>query len=555
MICCVPLAATYVISPVLAQEVGTLPVGTPGGLPPITRVETGPNREFRVNGQPFLPIMGWLQGPSSFPKLKAVGVNTITGYHWNTARNIGAGDTKTAAEYGALARRAGLYFISPYMKEHGEAMATLKASDYLLAWIHGDEPDLPHTVSDAEVKPDTALIVNSGAPLWKMLDGNGNSGAVLDPIQDAQFTIRLQQPVTVQSVAVWLPVSATQTVAKEVVFSGDGKEILKVSLENKKGQQRFELDKPATFRELSVKVLSTFAGETKYGLIGEIEAFDTAGNNLILAPPRREAQKTPAQSMSEYREIKAFDPTRPVLMTVTSFFVNDAVMHNWYSKEQSDSMYPAYFKAADVPGFDVYPIYGWNRPDKLYWVSQGMRELRVYEGGTKPVYAWIEVQAGTEFGDKANPVTGVEIRHEVYQAIINGATAIGYFTHQFKPKFTEFGVPEENQKALLAVNQQLQRLAGIILSADAKVQPKISIEDDLAAQLLAKSHNGSLTIFAQNMDMKRRAGQATISVDGLNAGTRIEVVDENRTLTAQQGQFTDNFAPLDTHIYQIKGVS
>ncbi|MDQ3814748.1 MAG: hypothetical protein M3347_12455 [Armatimonadota bacterium] len=549
-----PLASPCRAAPSDDAAPGALPpaIGAPGGLPPIERVAIGDHREFRVNGQPFLPIMGWLQGPTNFARLKAVGINTITGYHWTAANNAGAGNTKNAAEYGALARAAGLYFISPFMKQHPEAMQTLKASDNLLAWIHRDEPELPHTVSDAQVMPESALIINKGSPLWKMLDGNPFGAAVLDPLEGAQFTIKLKQPVTVTSLAVWVTAAPRLAVAKEVLFSSDGKEILKVSVENKKGRQKFDLAASATFSNLTVQVLAINPGEVKYGSIGEIEAFDAAGTNVLLAPPRKEPRQTPQETMADYREIKAFDPSRPVLMTVTSFFINDAVMHSWYTKERSDRLYPEYFKAADVPGFDVYPIYGWNRPEKLHWVSQGVRELRAYEGGRKPTYVWIEVQPGGEFGEKAQPVTGVEIRHEVYQAIINGATGIGYFTHQFKPKFSEFGVPGENQKALLEINQQLQRLAPVILGADAKAQPKIVLEGGLPAQLLTKQAAGSLTIFAQNMDMERRGGQATISVDGLPAGAIIEVVDENRTLTAEAGRFIDSFAPLAVHIYRLK---
>ena len=47
-----------------------------------------------------------------------------------------------------------------------------------------------------------------------------------------------------------------------------------------------------------------------------------------------------------------------------------------------------------------------------------------------------------------------------------------------------------------------------------------------------------------------REGKATVTVPGLKAGTSIEVVDENRSITAQDGNFTDDFAPLAEHIYR-----
>lgn len=538
----ISMSASTQLAPVVAAQ----------ELPPIREVSIGRQREFVVNSKPFLPIMGWLQGPQNLPKLKAVGINTVAGYWWEENKNEGAGGTKNASEYADLARKAGLYFIAPYMEQHPAAMKTLAGPGNLLAWIHGDEPDLPDTISEAEVVPAPGLAINNSTPLWKLLDGDKFSWSVLDPLDGAGFSIKLKQPATVRSLAVWLTVSPGLPVAKEIVFSSAGQEILRAPLENNKGQQKFDLPAPATFKELSVKILSSYPDKNKWGSISEIEAFDDQGRDVLLSTPRKVSRQTAEQVKAHYETIKAFDPMRPVLMTVSGFFINDDVMHNWWTKEQSDALYPALLQWADVPGFDIYPIYGWNRSDKLNWVSQGSQELSAYAGRRKPFYVWIETQAGGDFGDKAQPVSGVEIRNEVYQAIINGATAIGYFTHQFKPTFSEFGVPQENQKALLEINQQLQSLAPIILSADAKVQPKITIEGEVASQCLAKEYEGQLYLFAQNLDVGHKAGKATVAIDGLKAGTAVEVVDEKRTITAATNGFSDDFAPLAVHIYRLK---
>jgi hypothetical protein len=42
------------------------------------------------------------------------------------------------------------------------------------------------------------------------------------------------------------------------------------------------------------------------------------------------------------------------------------------------------------------------------------------------------------------------------------------------------------------------------------------------------------------------------NVHGLKAGTQVEVVDENRTIAAADGHFTDRFDPLAVHIYRMK---
>jgi hypothetical protein len=265
----------------------------------------------------------------------------------------------------------------------------------------------------------------------------------------------------------------------------------------------------------------------------------------------KEPRESAAEVMAKYKALKAFDPSRPMLMTVTDFFIHDKNFDNWWTREQQDKVYPEILKAADVVGFDVYPIYGWNQPAKIGWVSQGMRDLRAYAGKGKPLYQWIEVLPGGKFKDKAAPVTGVEIRNEVWQAIINGAVAIGYFTHRFEPEFSEFGVSEENQKAILEINRQITGLTAVLAAADAAAQPKIEIEGGLAAQCLAKDAEGSTVLFAQNYDGSGKSGKGTISVAGLKAGTKVEVVDEGRAITAESGKFSDDFARLAVHIYRL----
>ena len=517
--------------------------------PEIKNIKTGPNRELLVNGQPFFPIMGWLQNPENLPKLKAVGINTIAGYYWDATKKIGPGGTKNAAEYGALAQKAGLYFVSPYLKDQPEAMQQLRRSGNLLAWIHNDEPDLPLTVSDAEIVPGPGLIINGEAPLWKIFDGKPGTSAVLDPMAGAQVTIKLKKPVTVRQLSVWVDISPKIAVAKEVIFESSGKEFCRATLKEEKGEQKLELPARITFQELTFKVLSTYPRENKWGFVSEIAAFDDNGTNVLLSPPRQTVNQMPAEVRAHYQTIKAFDPMHPVMMTVTGFFINDSkAFDHWCTHEQADQLYPELLKWADFPGFDQYPIYGWNRPEKLFWVAQGVKELRNYAGQAKPLYAWIETQAGS-FGSQSAPVTGVEIRNEVYQAIIQGATAIGYFTHRFKPTFAEFGVPEENQKALREINAQLTRLAPVILSGEGKLQPNI---EGLTGKCTGRIHDGAGYIFALNLDMKHQAGRATIRVPGLKAGTTVEVVDENRSVTADDDAVTDDFAPLAVHIYRFR---
>jgi hypothetical protein len=105
---------------------------------------------------------------------------------------------------------------------------------------------------------------------------------------------------------------------------------------------------------------------------------------------------------------------------------------------------------------------------------------------------------------------------------------------------------------LRRINGQLTRLAPAILAgpaADAKIT--FTIAGGLSGHFKATVFDGHLHIFAQNIDMRRKTASATISVPGLRSGSPIEVLDENRSITARDGEFVDDFTPLQEHAYRL----
>lgn len=505
--------------------------------PSIERVEIGADREIRLNQEPFFPIMAWLQDPENLAAVKQCGMNATAGY-WG-----GSGGTKDVMEYLTLVEQSGLYGVMPFDKR-------LKGHARLLGYIHGDEPDLPHQVSDAEVIASPGLKINRSTPLWKLVDGVTHTWSVLDPLEGASVTIRLKQPVTVESLAVWLTISGNMPAAKQVSFAADGKDVLQATLDAKKGRQTFPLEEPATFRELTMTVNSTHPGEQDWGSIGEIEGFDAAGENLILSPPRYEPRAWPDKTLEEFQAIKAADPKRPVFMTLTGYF------HPHFGKwtdDQRSSLYPQYVKATDVIGYDVYPIYGWNKPEWLHLVHEATEQL-VQLAGPRPVYAWIETSKGGQWTgplERQKDVTPTHIRAEVWMAICRGATAIGYFTHVWKPSYKQFGVPEENREALRQINNQITRLTPAILGSTPRLAVTIESKKPAKLDVTARTLGDDLYLFAVNYDEQLVRSEAVIEIKGLSPGTEIEVVDEDRSIRADADSFGDVFDPLAVHIYRL----
>jgi hypothetical protein len=529
-------------------------------LEAITKVELGENGEFRVNGKPFLPIIAWLQDPGNFAAVREANMNVIGGYYWDKDKGTGLGDTKSVSEYAVKVWEAGFYCVASHMKDQLGSVDALKASPGLLGWIHDDEPDLANTKMDGQVVPGKQMKVNNGTPFARIVDGGLGSWTVIDPLAGGEFTIVAKEQVTVTSLAIHLTISEGLPVAKDVEFLADGKPLAKATLENKKGPQKVALDAPATFKELTVKISSEYPGKQRWGSIGEVEAFDAAGKNVLLSKAYTVPKMTVEEVKRDYELIRKTDATRPVLMNLTANFMKHKTTYGETEKQQ---MYPGYIAQCDAVGFDIYPVYGYNEARGLTWVADGVSELRALAGPKKPLYAWIETNKGSQWitFDKQLEVTPQYTRAEVWMALIRGATGIAYFTHAWKPEYTQFAPQGEMLKELARLNAQVTRLAPAILAPAAKAKVTISLSDKLAGHFKATDHGGSLWVFAQNIDLgtelktgvhiKPRGGTATFTVEGLKAGTVITVVDEHRTITAGDGSFTDTFGPLAEHVYQI----
>lgn len=271
------------------------------------------------------------------------------------------------------------------------------------------------------------------------------------------------------------------------------------------------------------------------------------------ADGKKVVRRMPAETMKEYQEIKAADPTRPVFMTLTAHFMP---VFRGADEAYLEALYPEYVKATDVAGFDIYPIYGWNKPEWLGRVYDGTKQLVELAGG-RPVYAWIETSRGGQFTgplERQHEVTPAHIKAEVWESICAGATGIGYFTHIWKPGYKQFGAPLENRRALREINDQITRLTPDILGAAPKRAVSLATEGGVQVAMLARENAGTLSIFAVRYDTAATAtAAATIKVEGMPAGEEVFVVDEGRKLKGEAGAFKDQFEPLAVHIYQIKG--
>ncbi len=520
-----------------------------GNPAPIQTVKIGPNREFLVNGKPFIPLGGWLQNTDSFSNIKGIGLNTLCGY-WR--EKDGTGWLGSEDKFGSAVWAAGLYYVPSYDSKFPEEMARLKDAPYLLAWDHYDEPDLPQDASDVKIIADK-LNINPSRPLIYLADGNPKTSSVLCPMVGAEVTIQYPKQATVTRLTMANGPDGAK--ASDVQVLSQGKVICQGTLPNTEEVKSFDLPQPVTVQELTLKVLTVHDSADgkptpNWGTFVGIDGFDLTGASVLKYPAGKKPQISPEELRKAYDDFKKFGSTRPILVTFSSQFLKDLYDSSWYTTAQANAMYPAYVGSADVYGIDIYPIYGWNRPENIDWVAKATKQQRELVGPNTPVYQWIETCTGGS-GASAKPVTGLEIRNEVYQALASGCTAIGYFTTVFQPKFSEFGVTPENQEALKKINAEVTALTPKLLAPEAKQQPDLSIDGGVESLIHATSDGTQMTVIALNMDGKYRGGSGTIKLPGLKAGSEITVYGENRTIKADDGQWKDDFSPLAVHIYQL----
>jgi hypothetical protein len=305
-------------------------------------------------------------------------------------------------------------------------------------------------------------------------------------------------------------------------------------------------------------------GDNAQGAIGHAALLGWIHGDEPDMPNKEAKPRTSADVVvAHYQKIKEADKTRPVFVTFTGHFTT---METKYDEATRKTLYSNYVSGCDVAGFDIYPIYGSGHANHLNWPAYGTAQLKQI-AGKRPVYAWIETSKGSKWMTYAKQpdVLPKHTRFEVWGALINGATAIGYFTHAWAPSFTEFAPTAEMQAELRRLNTQVTKLAPFILAPKAKAIVSMTLAGDLERGFKATELKGTLTIFAQNRDLgpdaeklkqfdpiNPRSGKATFTVAGLKSGAEIEVVDEGRTIVAEDGKFTDEFGPLAEHIYQIK---
>ena len=135
----------------------------------------------------------------------------------------------------------------------------------------------------------------------------------------------------------------------------------------------------------------------------------------------------PDRIITDYRRLRAADPSRPVMLNLGQGVAWDNYIGRGVRRNHPED-YPEYLKGCDIASFDIYPAVH-DSPEiagKLEFVAQGVERLVGWTRGEKPVWNCIEC---THISNPRAKATPQQIRAEVWMALTRGSRGLIYFVH------------------------------------------------------------------------------------------------------------------------------
>jgi hypothetical protein len=179
-----------------------------------------------------------------------------------------------------------------------------------------------------------------------------------------------------------------------------------------------------------------------------------------------------------------------------------------------------------------------------------VERLRTWAGPERLAWNCIEC---THISNVAKKATPEQVRSEVWMALIHGSRGLIYFVHQFKPTFREAALLDDPEMlaGVTTINRRIRELAPVLNSPTVSDAATITSSDsNVPIASMMKRHNGAIYLFTVNM--RDRPARSTFAMRDLPAKSAVEVLDESRKITANHGEWSDDFIGYAVHLYRIQ---
>jgi hypothetical protein len=215
-------------------------------------------------------------------------------------------------------------------------------------------------------------------------------------------------------------------------------------------------------------------------------------------------------------------------LTLTNHFYSGAA-----PLPRGGAIYPGLAARADVVGFDLYPLQGWCRRERLADVYAAQRELVALAGPGKPTFQWIEAAGMNCPEDPATAITPDTVRAEAWLAVAGGAHGLGFFPAAWTG---------DVGGAVARVGSEAAALLPALLG------PQTASSATGGLVTAAWAYEGAL--YAVAINPGTAAVDAAVRVAGLG-GRAAAVAGESRSVAASGDALRDHFEPLAAHVYLV----
>jgi hypothetical protein len=271
--------------------------------------------------------------------------------------------------------------------------------------------------------------------------------------------------------------------------------------------------------------------------------YDLSQKNLIawLAPDEPDVHHTdPEQTGEFYRRMKKIAPDKPVFMNFSGGHVVGYQERNWKHP------YKEWTSHADWISSDIYPVTGWNLPERLGLVGESIDRLEYHAPG-KPQFAFIEASNQMlPWVPNSKAASPGQFRAMIWNAVIHGARGIFYFPQTFKPKFEYEMIPPKIERQMKIENARLNALSPVLMS---RIEPKGYGFEAEGVEGTWRVVRGKKYFIVLNRKGKGKE-DVRMKLTGVKDGTA-KVLFENRTVEVRNGEIVDDFLGFESQVYVV----
>jgi len=214
-------------------------------------------------------------------------------------------------------------------------------------------------------------------------------------------------------------------------------------------------------------------------------------------------------------------------LTITAHFASAAA-----PLPSGRGMYPGLVAAADMIGFDLYPLQELCRRDLVPVVFDAQQELEAL-APAKPTFQWIEARGMRCGNTRATSIAPATIRAESWLSLAAGAHGLAFFP----PDWDLFAPP-----VIRNIVARIHQLEPALLQP---AQP-VRVEASPGVRASARTYHGAVYVIAVNGGTT--ATNIRLTVPGL-ANRTLLTLGRPKRLIARADAFADRLGPLDVRIY------